>query len=82
MPLEVHVAIMKRLRHLCPEWLAQEQAQKGCNWHRLHTILNWAKVVPEEEPLVIQQVPQCKGRMQCGFVKKRLKPKSWWGQPA
>ena len=61
-PRDIQVPVIERLRHLDLRVFPNEQAQKGADGYRLFVgELNRAEVVPEDEPLLLDNVPQREG---------------------
>ena len=56
-PFEVHVAVIKGLRHLYFKRLALEQAQERSHWNGFLGIRDGREVVPEQAPFLFQDVP-------------------------
>ena len=58
-PLDVQIAVVERLRNLNLSIFADEEAQESFNWHcALAGVPDRPVVVPKEEPLTLNDVPQ------------------------
>ena len=73
-PLNVSIAIVEGLRHLHLCGFANEEAQERCHGHSLVVSkLHRAVVVPEDEALLLDDVPQCKRGAQGWLVEDMLR---------
>ena len=83
MPLKVHIAIVEGLRDLHLQGPALKEAQKRSDWQGLLGVFHRSVVIPEQEPLLFQQIAKRKLGVQRRLVENVLEAEkiisqNWW----